>query len=317
MKSDWHRYFITGGAGFIGSHLVDRLMSTGAVTVYDNLSSGKREFINQQLDNPDFKFIQADILDLEQLSEAIKGSDVVFHMAFNPDIRVGHQDTTTDLNQGIVATYNVLEAMRRQGVGKIIFASSSVVYGETAGEPVPEDYGPLQPISLYGAAKLASEGLITAYCHLFDMQAWIFRFANVVGPRTTHGVIYDFIHKLNENTRELEILGDGRQAKSYVHISDCVDGLIYGYQHSGGQVNVINLGNHDTVNVTAIGRMLLEQMGVPDTELKYTGGDRGWPGDVPRIRLDTSRMEKLGWKPEYSSEEAIRLAIKEILAEPA
>ena len=311
------KYFITGGAGFIGSHLVDRLISTGAVTVYDNLSSGKREFISQHLGNPNFNFIQADILDEEQLSSAIKSSDVVFHLSFNPDVRLGLHDTAADLNQGTIATYNVLEAMRRQGIGKIIFASSSVVYGETSGEPVSEHHGPLQPISLYGAAKLASEGLITAFCHLFNMQAWVFRFANVVGPRTTHGVIYDFIHKLKKNAEELEILGDGKQSKSYIHVSDCVDGVLYGHQHSDGQVNVFNLGNHDTVDVTTIGRILLEQMGLSQVNLKYTGGNRGWPGDVPRICLETSRMEKLGWKPKYDSEEAIRLAIKEILAESA
>ncbi len=311
------KYFITGGAGFIGSHLVDRLISTGAVTVYDNLSSGKREFISQHLNNPNFNFIQADILDREQLSTAIKGSDVVLHMSFNPDVRIGQHDTEADLNQGTIATYNVLEAMRRQGIGKIIFASSSVVYGETSGEPVSEDHGPLQPISLYGAAKLASEGLITAFCHLFNMQAWVFRFANVVGPRATHGVIYDFIHKLKKNAEELEILGDGKQSKPYIYVSDCVDGLLYGHQHSDEQVNVFNLGNHDMVDVTTIGRILLEQMGLSEVKLKYTGGTRGWPGDVPRICLETSRMEKLGWKPKYSSEEAIRLAIKEILAESA
>ncbi len=311
------KYFITGGAGFIGSHLVDRLISMGAVTVYDNLSSGEREFISQNLDNPDFKFIQADVLNREQLSTALKGRDVVFHLSFNPDVRIGQRDTEVDLNQGTIATYNVLEAMRRQGIRKIIFASSSVVYGETSGEPVSEDQGPLQPISLYGAAKLASEGLITAFCNLFDMQAWIFRFANVVGPRATHGVIYDFIRKLKRNSQELEILGDGRQSKSYIHVGDCVDGMLYGSQHSDNQVNVFNLGNRDVVDVTAIGRMLLEQMGLTGVKLKYTGGSRGWPGDVPRICLETSRMEKLGWKPKYSSEEAVRLAIKEILAELA
>jgi UDP-glucose 4-epimerase len=247
----------------------------------------------------------------------MKGSDIVFHMAFNPDVRIGQHDTAIDMNQGTIATYNVLEAMRKQGACKIVFASSSVVYGETSGKPVAEDYGPLQPISLYGAAKLASEGLITAYSHLFDMQAWVFRFANVVGPRATHGVIYDFIHKLKENKEELEILGDGKQAKSYIHVGDCVDGVLYGHQHSDEQVNVFNLGNHDVVDVTTIGRVLLEHMGLPETKLKYTGGNRGWPGDVPRICLETLRMNKLGWKPKYTSAEAIRLAVKEILAELA
>ncbi len=311
------RYFVTGGAGFIGSHLVDRLVNMGVVTVYDNLSSGKQEFISQHLSKPDFRFIQADILDRGQLSAAMAGSDTVFHLSFNPDVRIGQQDTEIDLNQGTIATYNVLETMRRQNINKIVFASSSVVYGETSGEPASEDYGPLQPISLYGAAKLASEGLITAFCHLFNMQAWVFRFANVVGPRATHGVIYDFIHKLKRSTQQLEILGDGKQAKSYIHVSDCVDGMLYGFQHSGEQVNVFNLGNHDVVEVTTIARLLLERMGLPATKLRFTGGSRGWPGDVPRIRLETSRMGKLGWEPKYGSEEAVSRAIVEILAETA
>lgn len=309
------RYFITGGAGFIGSHLADRLVNRGEVTVYDNLSSGRREFIDQHLNNPAFKFVQADLLNRGQLAAAMEGSDVVFHLSANPEIKAGQNDTEADLNQGTIATYNVLDTMRGLNISKIVFASSSVVYGETSGEPVSEDYGPLQPISLYGAAKLAGEGLITAFCHLFHMQAWLFRFANVVGSRATHGVIRDFVHKLKRNAGELEVLGNGKQAKSYVHISDCVDGILYGLQHSNGQVNVFNLGNNDVVDVATIARLLLEQMGLPETKLKYTGGSRGWPGDVPRICLETSRMEKLGWKPEHSSEEAIRLAIKEILAE--
>ena len=309
------RYFITGGAGFIGSHLADRLINKGEVTVYDNLSSGRREFIGQHLNNPAFKFVQADLLNRGQLAAAMEGSDVIFHLSANPEIKAGQYDTEADLNQGTIATYNVLDTMRGLNINKIVFASSSVVYGETSGEPVSEDYGPLQPISLYGAAKLAGEGLITAFCHLFHMQAWLFRFANVVGSRATHGVIRDFIHKLKKNTGELEILGDGKQAKSYVHVGDCVDGMLYGLQHSDGQVNVFNLGNNDVVDVATIARLLLEQMGLPEAKSKYTGGSRGWPGDVPRICLETSRMEKLNWKPKHSSEEAIRLAIKEVLAE--
>jgi UDP-glucose 4-epimerase len=311
------RYFVTGGAGFIGSHLVDRLLNTGAVTIYDNLSSGKREFIGQHFGKPDFQFIQADILDRERLSEAMAGSDAIFHLSFNSDVRIGQSDTEVDLKQGTIATYNVLETMRKQNIRKIIFSSSSVVYGETSGEPVSEDYGPLQPISLYGAAKLASEGLITAFCHLFGMQAWLFRFANVVGPRATHGVIYDFIHKLKRSAQELEILGDGKQAKSYIHVSDCVDGMLYGFQNSNRQVNVFNLGNHDVVDITTIARMILEQMGLSTTKLRFTGGSRGWPGDVPRVCLETSRMENLGWKPKYGSKEAVSRAIGEILAETA
>jgi UDP-glucose 4-epimerase len=306
------RYFVAGGAGFVGSHLVDRLVNTGGVTVYDNLSSGKREFIQHHLERDGFRFIQGDILDRDRLAKAMKGSGIVFHMAANPEVRAGTDDTELDLKQGTIATYNVLEAMRLRGIKRIVFASSSTVYGEVAGIAIPEDYGPLQPISLYGASKLACEGLITAFCHLFDMQAWIFRFANVVGSRATHGVIFDFINKLKRNPEELEILGDGTQQKPYIHVQDCVDGILYGFQHSDAQVNVFNLGNSDVTRVTTIAQMLVESMRLANVKLKYTGGERGWPGDVPQVRLDTSRMEKLGWKPKYNSDEAVRLAIKEI-----
>ena len=307
------RYFVAGGAGFVGSHLVDSLVIRGEVTVYDNLSSGKQEFIQHHLKREDFQFVKANLLDRDSLSRAMKGGDVVFHMAANPEVRTGRLDTELDLKQGTIATYNVLETMRLHGIKRIVFASSSTVYGETAGRPIPENYGPLQPISLYGASKLASEGLITAFCHLFGMQAWIFRLANVVGDRTTHGVIFDFINKLKQNPEELEILGDGTQKKPYIYVQDCVDGMLYGFQHSDSQVNVFNLSNCDATNVAKIGRMLVEGMELSSVKLKYTGGNRGWPGDVPQVRLDTSRMENLGWKPKYTSDEAVRIAIKEIL----
>ncbi|MFC2122902.1 NAD-dependent epimerase/dehydratase family protein [Bacteroidota bacterium] len=309
------KYFVAGGAGFIGSHLVDALVGLGSVTVYDNLSSGKREFIQHHLDRNDFTFLQADLLDLDSLTGAIQGCDLVLHMAANPEIRMGIKNTALYLEQGTIATYNVLEAMRLSEVKKIVFASSSTVYGETPLQPIPEDYGPLQPISLYGASKMAGEGLITAFCHLFDMQAWIFRFANVVGDRATHGVILDFINKLRESPGELEILGDGTQAKPYIHVQDCVEGLIYGTQHSRGRVNVFNLASSSATDVKTIGNVLVEEMGLADVEFKYTGGERGWPGDVPQVRLDPSRMEELGWKPRYTSDEAVRRAIKDILEE--
>jgi len=309
------KYFVAGGAGFVGSHLVDALVELGSVTVYDNLSSGKREFIQHHLDRDGFKFIQADLLELDSLTGAMQGCDLVFHMAANPEIRMGNRNTDLDLKQGTIATYNVLEAMRLSEVKKMVFASSSTVYGETPLQPIPEDYGPLQPISLYGASKLAGEGLITAFCHLFDMQAWIIRFANVVGARATHGVILDFINKLKGSPGELEILGDGTQQKPYIHVQDCVEGILYGVQHSSGQVNVFNLAAPSATNVTTIGRVLIEEMRLADVKFKYTGGARGWPGDVPQVRLDPSRMEKLGWKPRYTSDEAVRRAIRDILEE--
>lgn len=305
--------FVTGGAGFIGSHLVDRLLDMGEVTVYDNLSSGNKEFIEHHFGRKNFRFIQADLLDLDTLKETIKRHDVVFHMAANPEARAGIEDTDLDLKQGTIATYNVLEAMRLNGIKKIVFTSSSTVYGETPIEPVAEDYGPLHPISLYGASKLACEGLITAFCHLFNMQAWIFRFANVVGARATHGVIFDFINKLKQNPEELEILGNGTQEKPYIRVEDCVDGILYGFQHSNGQVNVFNLGISSSTSVSTIAQMLVEEMGLANIKFRYTGGNRGWPGDVPQVRFDTSRMEKLGWKPKYTSDEAVRKAIRDIL----
>ncbi len=307
------RYFVTGGAGFIGSHLVDRLADTGDVTVYDNLSPGKAEFVRHHLKRNNFHFIRADLLELDALKKAMKDQDVVFHMAANSDARAGIKDTDLDLRLGTIATYNVLEAMRVNAVKKIIFASSSTVHGETRLTPVTEDHGPQQPISLYGASKLASEGLITAFCHLFDMQAWIFRFANVVGARATHGVIFDFINKLKQNAKELEILGDGTQEKPYIHVEDCVDGFLYGFQHSNDRVNVFNLGTNSSTSVSAIARVLVEEMGLPEVKFKYTGGNRGWPGDVPQVRYDTSKMERLGWKPRYTSDEAVRRGIRDIL----
>jgi UDP-glucose 4-epimerase len=310
------KYFVTGGAGFIGSHLVDRLVATGEVTVYDNLNSGKTEFIEQHLSRANFQLVQADLLEPEDLQEAMKGHDVVFHLAANSEARASIEDTDIDLKQGTIATYNILEAMKLASVKKIVFASSSTVYGEAKVKPTPEDYGPLEPISLYGASKLAAEGLITAFCHTFEMQSWIFRFANVIGARSTHGVVFDFINKLKKNKSELEILGDGIQEKPYIHVVDCVAGFLYGFQHARERVNIFNLGTASSSNVSSIARVLVEEMGLSDVVFKFTGGDRGWPGDVPQVRYDTLKMERLGWKPGYTSDEAVRRGIKDILGKP-
>ncbi len=308
------RIFITGGAGFIGSHLVDRLIAEGnQVTVFDDLSSGRMEFIEHHQGKDNFKFIEADLLNLDKVEEAIKGHEVVFHLAANPEARRGIENTELDLKQETIATYNTLEAMRLNQIKQIVFSSSSTVYGETRLIPLPEDYGPLLPISLYGAGKLASEGLITAFCHTFDMRSWIFRFANIVGCRATHGVAFDFISHLRRNSSELEILGDGTQCKPYLHVDDCVDGILYGFSNAGDRVNVFNLGCSTATDVTSIAKMVVREMGLDNIEFKYTGGDRGWPGDVPQVRLDVGRMNELGWKAKYSSDEAVRKAIRDIL----
>jgi len=306
------RHFVTGGAGFIGSHLVDRLLREplDTVTVYDNLSSGKEEFIRHHFGERRFRFVKGDLLDLPAVKEALKGHDIVHHLAANPDIRLGTAVPETDLKQGTLATFNLLEAMRETGVRKMAFSSSSVVYGEAEKIPTPEDYGPLVPISLYAAAKLGAEGLITAYCHSFDMQCWIFRFANVIGPRSTHGVIFDFINKLRKNPAELEILGNGMQKKAYLTVGDCVDAMLFTIGHANEAVNIYNLGCEDQVVVTRIAEIIREEMGLPDARFRFTGGERGWKGDVRAMLLSVDRLKALGWKPSTTSEQAVRLAVR-------
>ena len=308
------KIFISGGAGFIGSHLADTLLRNGhTVTVYDNLSSGNTSFIQHNLTWKDFTFIQADLLNLNRVMKETKNHDVVFHLAANPHVRLGEKQTDLDLNQGIVATYNVLEAMRQNDIKKIVFSSSSVVYGETNEPSLPETYGPTLPISLYGAGKLGAEGLISAFCGTFDFQAWMYRFANIVGSRGTHGVIVDFIDKLRKNPKELEILGDGKQCKPYLYVSDCVDGILYGFIHAHEKINLFNLSCDTTTTVTRIAQMVTEEMGLKNVSFKYTGGVRGWKGDVPRFQLGTTKINTLGWKATLSSDEAVRRAIRDVL----
>jgi len=308
------KIFVTGGAGFIGSHLVDKLIEKGhTVTVYDNLSSGDKQFIKQHFENKNFRFIKADLLDLRRIKKEIKNHDVVFHMAANPHVRLGEKQTDLDLKQGIVTTYNILEAMRFSDIKKIVFSSSSVVYGETPQMSLPETYGPTLPISFYGAGKLGAEGLTSAFCGTFDFQAWIYRFANIVGTRGTHGVIVDFIDKLRKNPNELEILGDGKQQKPYLHVSDCVDAIIFGFEKSREPLNLFNISCDTSTTVTRIAEILTEEMGLKNVRLKYTGGKRGWKGDVPRFQLDASKINKLGWKAKYTSDEAIHKSIRELL----
>jgi UDP-glucose 4-epimerase len=308
--------FITGGAGFIGSHLAERLLQDGCrVVVYDNLISGKLAFLEGHLQNPNFKLVKGDLLDFEHLFESIEGCDFVFHLAANPDIRRSTAETRVDIEQGILATYNLLEAMRRQRIHKIAYTSSSTVYGEARVIPTPEDYGPLLPISLYGASKLAAEALISAYCGSFDFQAWIFRFANIIGSRSTHGIIYDFLNKLKANPEELEILGDGRQSKSYLLVEECVDAMLYAIAHSDGQVNLFNLGAEDSTEVSEIARIVTEELGLEDVRFRYTGGRRGWRGDVPRFLLSIEKIKRIGWAPEHTSSEAVRIATRALISE--
>jgi UDP-glucose 4-epimerase len=309
-----NRIFVTGGAGFIGSCLVDRLIEKGnVITVFDNLSSGKIEFIEKYLENPNFMLIEGDLLDITEIERACRDIDLVFHVAANPDVKLGASDTKVHFDQNILATYNLLEAMRKNNIQKIAFTSTSTVYGEANTIPTPENYGPLVPISLYGASKLACEALITSYSHTFDMQAWIFRFANIVGSRSTHGIIVDFIKKLRENPALLEILGDGKQEKSYLNVSECVDAILFAIEISKEDVNIFNIGSEDTISATKIAETIVEEMRLSDVSFSYTGGNRGWKGDVPKMRLSIEKLKAIGWKPVYSSEKSVRKTARALI----
>jgi UDP-glucose 4-epimerase len=306
---------VTGGAGFIGSHLVDRLMQDNEVTVLDNFSSGRREHLSRYLKHPNFRLIEADLLDPVAVARAVEEKDMVFHIAANPDVKLGAEDTRVHLDQNVLVTHNLLEAMRKAGVRRIAFTSTSTVYGEASVVPTPEDYGPLKPISLYGASKLSCEALISSYCHTFDMQSWIYRFANIVGERGTHGVIVDFIRKLGKNSGEMEILGSGRQRKSYLEVGDCVSAMIHCVEHSHEETNIFNIGSSDSVDVTQIADIVVGSMGLSDVKYRYTGGidGRGWKGDVKVMLLDIEKIRGLGWAPQRNSAEAIKAAVDALL----
>ncbi len=310
------KILVTGGAGFIGSHIVDKLVQEGhTVKVYDNLSSGKMEFIEHHFEKQNFEFIKADLLDFETLKKEIAEMDVVFHIAANPDVKLGAKDTKVHFEQNALATYNLLEAMRINDVKDIVFTSTSTVYGEANIIPTPEDYGPLIPISLYGASKLAAEAFIMSYAHTFGIRAVIYRFANIVGPRSTHGVIYDFIMKLKKDPTKLEILGDGTQTKSYLYIDDCVDAILFGYRHRKNDVEIFNIGSEDWINVRKIADIVVEEMGLTGVKYQFTGGKRGWKGDVPKMLLSIEKIKSYGWKPQHNSEDSVRLTARHLIKE--
>jgi UDP-glucose 4-epimerase len=304
---------VTGGAGFIGSHLCLRLLQEGhSVVAVDNLSLGRKEFLKPCFDFKEFEFQHADLGTLALVQQAMKGIEFVYHLAANSDISTGSSDV--DLKQGVLVTYNVLESMRLNGVKNIVFASTSAIYGEASVKPTPEHYGPLIPISFYGASKLSAEALCTAFAHNCNMKSWIFRFANIVGSHATHGAIYDFVGKLLKNPSELVVLGNGTQKKSYLHVSDCVEGLMFGPKKSQEQVQIFNLASEGVSNVKFIAENVVAQMG-GKAKIHYGEGDRGWVGDVPFTWLDGSKIQKLGWKSKYNSDEAVKKAVAEVVSE--
>jgi UDP-glucose 4-epimerase len=315
------RVLVTGGAGFIGSHLVDTLMERGLeVAVLDNLSRGSINNLARWLQHPRFTFIKGDLKNLEDSSQAVKGCEVVFHFAANPEVGIGYSNPKLYFEENVLATYNLLEAIRKNGDCKhLIFASTSTVYGEAKVLPTPEDYAPLKPISHYGASKLACEALISSYAHLYEFNASILRLANIIGPRSNHGVIYDFIMKLKANPKILEVLGDGTQSKSYLYISDCIEAILIILDRANVQgVEVFNIGSEDRIGVLDIAKIVIEEMGLKDMEIKVSGGvdgGRGWRGDVKEMLLEVSKLKSIGWKPKLGSTEAVRLTAKNIVKE--
>ena len=311
------KILVTGGAGFIGSNFTGQLLTAGhQVAVIDNLSLGKKEYLAEWFDHDKFKFYQEDLLDFNKVKEIFKSEpyDLVIHLAANSDI-ASFKNAEIDLKLGTLATHNVLEAMKEAGLKKILFSSSSVIYGEAKEKPTSEDYGPLLPISFYGANKLAAEGLISAYAHIHQFQAWIFRFANIIGPHGTHGVILDFINKLKQNGRELEILGDGEQCKPYMYVTDCLRGMLLAFERAKDQVNFFNLTSEGRTTVREIAMLVIAGLGLKEVKLRFSGGVRGWPGDVTQVDLSGKKLAALGFKPEYSSSAAVKQAINNLILE--
>lgn len=316
MPNAIQKILVTGGAGFIGSHLVDRLLSDGhRVVAVDNFELGHPQNIAHLATNSAFEFHELDVLNRPGLMKLFEEHefDAVFHMAANSDIARGATDTRRDLELTFLTTFEVLEAMRQHRVGRIVFASSSAVYGDRP-DSLAEDSGPLQPVSLYGAAKLAGEAWISASVHNCGMQGWICRFPNVVGERATHGVIFDFIQRLRKEPARLRILGNGEQNKPYLYVRDLVDAMVFIWRAANERLNCHNIGVPGTTKVNRIAEMAVEEMGLKGVKFEYTGGDRGWVGDVPHFTYDTTRLSRLGWQAPRDSDASVRLAIQRMLS---
>ena len=302
---------VTGGAGFIGSHLVDSLLERGkAVRVFDNMSAGNELYLERWAGNEMFNFIKGDLTKPSEINYILEGCDTIYHLAANPEVRSWLASPDDQFKQNVEATFNLLEDIRKNGgINLLVFTSTSTVYGEATKIPTPETYAPLKPISNYGASKLAAEAMICSYASMYGFQSVIYRMANIVGPRSGHGVIYDFIEKLRKDPLKLQVLGDGTQSKSYLYVEDCIEGMIYGAETTNEDVEILNIGSEDRVTVLEIARIVIEEMGLEGAEIELTGGvdgGRGWKGDVKLMQLDMQRLKTLGWTPKRSSAEAVR-----------
>jgi len=309
------KYFVTGGAGFIGAHLVNHVIDTSpsSVTVFDNFSTGRKWAFGDRLNDPRLVIVEQDARDQAALARVIAGHDVVYHFAANSDIARAVTEPAIDFLNGTLLTHNVLEAMRETGVRRILFTSGSGVYGDVPPVPIPEEYSKTLPISTYGACKLASESMISAYCHMFEITGTVFRFANVVGPHQTHGVAYDFIRRLAKDPARLKIFGDGRQTKPYIHIDDVMAAfqLMQRYQIIG--YDVFNVGTDDSLTVRDVADIVVERMGLTNVRYDFTGGARGWKADVPVYKLDSRRIRNDGWSSQRNSREAVTAAVDSML----
>jgi len=309
---------VTGGAGFIGSHIVDTLVSNELqVRVLDNFCTGNISNLKNS-NSKNFELAKKDLSDLESLPDAFTDVKTVFHLAANPEVRTGFDHPEISFKENLQNTFNLLEQIRKADVQTLVFSSTAAIYGEPLIIPTPEDYGPLFPISPYGASKLACESLISSYCHNYGINGLIFRFANIIGSRSNHGVIWDFINKLKSDKNKLEVLGDGTQSKSYLHVSDCIDGFFFCLSKMNKVTEIFNIGNEDMIDVLTIANVVCNSMNLKDVKIKTTGGvdgGRGWKGDVKLMQLDISKLKKLGWIPKISSNLAVKKATNELIHE--
>lgn len=311
------KYFVTGGAGFVGSNVVDRLLCLGnQVVVYDNLSTGQMDFLSSATTNPGFVFVKGDVLDLPALTDAMRECDFVFHFAANADVRFGTEHPRKDLEQNTIASFNVLEGMRANGIQGIAFSSTGSIYGEPEVFPTPEHAPFPVQTSLYGASKLAGEGLIQAYCEGFGVRGFIFRFVSILGERYTHGHVFDFYKQLREHPDHLDVLGDGNQRKSYLYVQDCVDAMLWAIEKASARVNIFNLGTDEYCSVKNSIGWITQELGL-EPQINYSGGKRGWIGDSPFIFLDCSKIRTLGWTPKLSIQQGIVHTLRYLRSNPS
>lgn len=311
------KFLVTGGAGFIGSHLVDFfLKKKHNVLVFDNLSTGRSSFLKHNLDNPRFTFVKLDLTNLKVLEQNTPASiDAIFHLAANSDVMLGTTNPDIDFNNSIVSTFNLLKTMKIKGIKKIFYTSGSGIYGDVGTRHIGENHGPLFPVSFYGATKLSAEALIYAFSHQYDIQSWVLRPANIIGPRSTHGVIFDFINKLMANQSELTILGSGKQTKSYLYITDVLEAMNIVFTKATRKINLYNISSTSFIKVDEIAKIVIEEMGLRNVKIKRTGKgtEGGWRGDVPILKLKSSLIKNLGWKARYSSRQAVTLTVRSLL----